>query len=119
ESENHTVLEALENDNDQVLGDLLKRVLVNAVENGSKDLKLLTPSMQQVKKLFGGVNARLTEQLTKYTMLQTLNSLLYKACQFQAKKCLALLLRQGATGTQQDDINERSLIHKLTINGGF
>ncbi|CAI2163526.1 15600_t:CDS:10 [Funneliformis geosporum] len=50
--------------------------------------------------------------------LKILTSMLYKACYFGAMKCIKLLLESGASIADDYDINERSMIHKLAINGG-
>ncbi|GBC00079.1 hypothetical protein RclHR1_03740003 [Rhizophagus clarus] len=49
---------------------------------------------------------------------KTLTSMLYKACNFRAMKCIKLLLNSGASIHDDENINERSLIHKLVIYGG-
>ncbi|CAG8482851.1 3018_t:CDS:10 [Gigaspora margarita] len=44
---------------------------------------------------------------------------LYKACWYPALKCIELLLNLGVNIHGEEDINKRSLIHKLVINGGI
>jgi glycerophosphodiester phosphodiesterase len=44
--------------------------------------------------------------------------MLYKACNSRAFGCIKLLLNSGASIYEDEDINERSLIHKLVIHGG-
>lgn len=44
--------------------------------------------------------------------------MLYKACNSRALRCINLLLNSGASIHEDEDINERSLIHKLVIYGG-
>lgn len=43
--------------------------------------------------------------------------MLYKACNFRAMRCIKLLLNSGASIQEDEDINERTLIHKLVIHG--
>ncbi|CAG8636760.1 20592_t:CDS:10 [Dentiscutata erythropus] len=50
---------------------------------------------------------------------KTLKSMLYKACCHPAFECIKLLLESGANIHDEEDINERSLIHKLVIHGGI
>ncbi|CAG8538168.1 891_t:CDS:2, partial [Paraglomus occultum] len=55
----------------------------------------------------------------KMTTDKTLFSMLSKACQQRALKCIRFLVEFGAPLMDADDINERSIIHKLVIHGGI
>ncbi|CAG8517848.1 33345_t:CDS:2, partial [Racocetra persica] len=46
-------------------------------------------------------------------------SMLYKACYYKAMNCIKLLIVSGVNILEEKDINKRSLIHKLVINGGI
>jgi hypothetical protein len=45
-------------------------------------------------------------------------TILFKACQHQARKCLETLLLSGSDVGGSDDVDERSLVHRLVIAGG-
>ncbi|RUS26593.1 Glycerophosphoryl diester phosphodiesterase family-domain-containing protein, partial [Jimgerdemannia flammicorona] len=47
-----------------------------------------------------------------------LTSILHQACQRKAFTCIDFLLSRGASIVDPDDINERTLLHKLAIHGG-
>ncbi|RIA99322.1 Glycerophosphoryl diester phosphodiesterase family-domain-containing protein [Glomus cerebriforme] len=89
------------------------RMLTNSICNDDTDI--LKDLINQIT-LDLSKSSNLNIQISP--IKKTLTSMLYKACHFRAMRCIKLLLKSGASIVDDDDINERSLIHKLMIHGG-
>ncbi|CAG8572078.1 3742_t:CDS:10 [Paraglomus brasilianum] len=70
-----------------------------------------------LKQIIENMSVGVDEQ--KAATDKTLFSMLSKACQQRALKCIRLLIESGVNLTDDNDINERSILHKLVIHGGI
>ncbi|CAB4400624.1 unnamed protein product [Rhizophagus irregularis] len=96
EEQDKILSNSISDDDAEALKDLINQLASNL--NNKKDSNISSIQISPIKK--------------------TLTSMLYKACNSRAMRCIKLLLNSGASIHEDEDINERSLIHKLVIHGG-
>ncbi|KAI8051958.1 Glycerophosphoryl diester phosphodiesterase family-domain-containing protein [Syncephalis plumigaleata] len=72
---------------------------------------LLTKTKTQIEKEKSAEN-------TERVFYKITTSLLTQACHGTNTKCIGLLIDLGAGALAKDDVNERTLLHKLALHGG-
>ncbi|CAG8676126.1 23030_t:CDS:2 [Cetraspora pellucida] len=100
--DNTALLNAIRNDDDSTLRNLIDEMV--------SDIR--TENMDE------NFDNRMINQANPVVQ-KVLISILYKACYYQAFNCIKQLILSGVNILEEKDINKRSLIHKLVINGGI